>query len=198
MGKLKHGLARRGSVSREYRAWADMRARCRRKYEGVSVCPRWSDVRVFIEDMGPCPPGYTLDRIDNNGNYEPDNCRWATVDVQARNKSNNVLLTTRGRTACAADWARELGITHTTLNDHLRRGLSIGAIVDAYKSGKARRMTHRGPKTAEGKTQSIKSWAMELGVSESTISWHLNKGRRFDAVVAFLRGRERKWQNSLS
>lgn len=85
-----HGAAQRKQASREYRAWNDMKTRCRRdkNYKGrVSVCTRWkNDFQAFLKDMGKCPPSLTLDRIDNDGNYEPGNCRWTTNLEQQRNK----------------------------------------------------------------------------------------------------------------
>lgn len=60
--------------------------------------------------MGECPPGYTLERIDNDGNYEPSNCRWATTDEQRRNRSDNRLLGFRGESMIAEDWAIRTGI----------------------------------------------------------------------------------------
>ncbi|UOF79264.1 homing endonuclease [Caudoviricetes sp.] len=82
--------------TREYRVWHDMRQRCNNpknsRYEkygarGISVCDRWQDFSNFISDMGSRPgPEYSIDRINNDGNYEPSNCRWATRSVQQRNK----------------------------------------------------------------------------------------------------------------
>lgn len=78
-----------------YAAWTSMRTRCRNpkdarwKYyggRGITVCERWETYENFLEDMGEAPEGLTLDRIDNNGNYESDNCRWATRKVQDENK----------------------------------------------------------------------------------------------------------------
>lgn len=82
------------SRSPAYRSWASMKTRCNnpnyRRYDiyggrGIKVCARWADFAAFLADMGPRPPGTSLDRIDGNGDYEPGNCRWATTKVQCRN-----------------------------------------------------------------------------------------------------------------
>lgn len=123
----KHGLHR----SREYGIWRGMRERCgnprRPEYpnyggRGIRVCDRWQEFAAFYEDMGPCPPGYSIDRIDNDGNYEPGNCRWASRVEQQRNRSDNALLTIDGVTATLAEWSERSGLRHATLDARLRRG----------------------------------------------------------------------------
>lgn len=109
-----------------YLAWERMRSRCRIDplYVGrVSVCKRWDSFSLFAEDMGASYlPGLSLDRFpDNNGNYEPGNCRWTDAKSQARNTRRNHLVTFRGETKCLAEWAGELGIHPETL----RRKLTV-------------------------------------------------------------------------
>ena len=77
---------------------------------GITVCARWlNSFKNFLADMGERPAGHSLDRKNNNGNYNKNNCRWATRSVQLKNKRNNVLLSFQGRTQVLVDWARNLG-----------------------------------------------------------------------------------------
>jgi hypothetical protein len=127
-----HGEAAHSARAREYRAWQAMLSRCRnprlRVYQhygarGIRVCERWHSYEYFLADMGRCPPGASLERIDNNGHYEPTNCRWATPREQASNRRSTRLLTAFGKTQTCAQWAAEIGITRTTLWQRLKRGL---------------------------------------------------------------------------
>ncbi|VTU25206.1 hypothetical protein H4CHR_01548 [Variovorax sp. PBS-H4] len=113
------------------RSWRSMRERCDdaaskdfHKYgaRGICVCARWASLAAFIEDMGARPLGTTLDRIDNDGNYEPGNCRWATPREQGRNTRQNVLVTYLGRTQCVTAWAEEVGLEPKTLQYRIRAG----------------------------------------------------------------------------
>lgn len=112
---IRHGHARRGHHSREYRAWSKMHGRCRRHPHytriGVRVCTRWSDFRVFLADMGPCPIGGTLDREDGTLGYFPSNCRWASWEVQARNQRGRHPITVDGETRLLVEWAAISGIS---------------------------------------------------------------------------------------
>lgn len=121
------------SKSALYRRWQAMKARCtnpnHRQYEdyggrGIRVCDRWlHSFENFAADMGSTfEPELWIDRIDVDGNYEPDNCRWETPPAQQRNKRNNHVLTFAGRSMTVTDWADEIGVKPNTLVYRLRRG----------------------------------------------------------------------------
>lgn len=104
-----------------HKAWQWMMGRCFTKTQstyanygarGITVCARWLSYENFLEDMGLRPPGTSLDRKDNNGNYEPSNCRWATVDQQNANKRTSFFLTFNGQTMTAAQWERKVGFPY--------------------------------------------------------------------------------------
>lgn len=119
----------------EYRVWKGLRQRCQNPHEqyysnyggrGITYHPSWDDFEVFLADVGRRPGReYSLDRIDNNGNYEPGNVRWATRDIQRRNARNIRILSFDGRSQVIADWAAELDIPRDVLYGRLRWGWSI-------------------------------------------------------------------------
>lgn len=92
---------------------------------GITVCERWHTLENFLADMGKRPPGLTLDRLDNDGNYELSNCEWRTNRDQANNKRNNKLLTLHGKTQTRAQWSRKLGIAAGTIGQRLASGWSV-------------------------------------------------------------------------
>lgn len=128
----KHGHAR-GHGTREYRSWCSMMTRCFNKADasyakygaaGITVCERWRDFTNFLADMGPRPPGKTLDRINNLGHYEPDNCRWATFAEQQRNRRNirKVIRSDGQSFECIADAAKASTLHRSTVALLIRNG----------------------------------------------------------------------------
>ena len=122
------------SHTREYKIWAEMRKRCLNPNQktfsyyggrGIEICKRWGKFENFHSDMGNCPEGFTLDRINPDGNYEPSNCRWASVKTQTRNRRQNHLITFNGKTQCLAAWAEEIGITYGALKQRIKRNWSL-------------------------------------------------------------------------
>ena len=132
-----HGMARRENPDPMYVVWCGIVQRCENpahaaypRYggRGITICTRWRrDFMAFYEDMGPRPtPGYSVDRIDNDGPYSPENCRWATAKEQNRNCRTNRMLTFQGETLCLAEWSERTGIKQTTLLQRLdRSGWSV-------------------------------------------------------------------------
>ena len=128
--RKKHGL----SEHHLYDTWKNMMDRCytptHRSYphygeRGIQVQTYWHDVRNFIDDMAPRPDGHTLDRIDNDGDYGPDNCRWATKEQQANNTTMNHNLTHRGATRTIAQWSRIMGLLESTIRERINAGWTV-------------------------------------------------------------------------
>jgi hypothetical protein len=132
----KHGCGIPGKRTTEYQSWMAMRQRCldpnfrfyfRYGGRGIKICARWDSFQAFLDDMGPKPsPEHELDRFpDNNGDYCPENCRWATKKEQARNRRTNHLLTFQGITLTIAEWGEKTGIGRKNIAARLRKGWSI-------------------------------------------------------------------------
>jgi hypothetical protein len=133
---FKHGGAIRGNHTKEYKTWESMIRRCempsQRHFDryggrGISVCERWRhDYKAFLADIGPAPsPSHTIERVDFDGNYEPSNCRWATMAEQARNRSSNRMLTFNGRSLTMIEVAESCGVKYGTLWRRLKLGWPI-------------------------------------------------------------------------
>lgn len=90
--------------------------------KGIKVCKRWDRFENFYADMGKCPNGYSLERIDRNGDYKPSNCKWATPREQAINRDSTHFLTAHGKTMHLTDWARKLNIQPSAIRWRLENG----------------------------------------------------------------------------
>lgn len=174
-GCIKHGM----SKTREYRSWNGMRSRCNNKNgksyknyggRGIKVCPRWDSFEKFIKDMGKCPAGKSLDRIDNNGNYEPSNCRWTSYEEQANNRRSNNLLTFKGKTRNIAFWAKETGINQRTIRSRVSQ-LGWTAEKALTKNTRKNRILFHN-----GKSMTLSQWASYVGIPKETLWSRLNRG----------------------
>ena len=134
----------------EYDIWKAMKQRCcnpsskdyyRYGGRGISMCQRWKlSFNAFLADMGIRPSkNHSIDRIDNDGNYEPGNCRWATASQQARNKRRDQLIEWNGQSLCVRDWERVLGFKRDVVRQRLKAGWSVE---DALTAPKAVRNFH--------------------------------------------------------
>lgn len=137
-------IGRRPHRTPTYLAWRNMKVRCCDQKDpswpiyggrGVTICDRWlKSFKAFVEDMGERPADkHSLDRIDNNGNYEPGNCRWATWAEQAANRRTNIFIIVDGVRHTTSQAASQLGMTRGGILRRLERGWSMGDTVSAGK-----------------------------------------------------------------
>lgn len=134
-GHTKHGHSANGETSPTFKTWHSMLGRCLDKKNknyhryggrGVTVCAEWLSFSAFLADMGERPDGRSLDRMDNDGGYFKDNCRWATSAEQARNKSTNRHVTVGGITKIVTDWGDYLCVPPPMIYVYAKRkGVSL-------------------------------------------------------------------------
>lgn len=129
----RHGASKRGSITKLYKVWAAVKQRCtnpkNKAYKnyggrGIKLCDEWLEYESFEKwafENG-YAEGLQLDRIDNNGSYSPDNCRFVSTLENSHNKRNNVWITIDGKTALAVDWAKEVGVDVEVIRKRLRKG----------------------------------------------------------------------------
>lgn len=165
----KHGLTK----TIEYKTWVNMKGRCLNpKYEnypnyggrGIRVCNRWlNSFELFLKDMGPRPsPAHSIDRKDPDGDYEPDNCRWATIEEQCNNKRASKKYLLDGESFSVAQLSRKFNIPYSTLECRLIR--------DALPLEKAlTKQASNHEFTYGGKTRRLNEWCVELGLKYSTV-----------------------------
>jgi hypothetical protein len=193
----------RGALDREsfmrrkdlpgYRAWKEMKTRCYNRNRstwaryggrGIEVCERWrNSFEAFYEDMGPRPDGCVIDRIDNDGNYEPGNCRWTTQRINSNNAVHNVRLKFKGRTLTVVQWARVIGVSQYTLHDRLKRGWPIEKVLVPE---------HFGRKLIEfnGESMTAEEWGVRLGVTRKAVDARIKRWGIEAALTTY--GRQHK------
>lgn len=145
--QTRHGECKRvngkRSVPKEYESWSAAKDRCYNtnsplyKYyggRGIKMSDLWrNDFGLFLADMGPRPKGYTIERVNNDGDYAPDNCRWATRKEQANNRRTSNLVTHGSETLSVMEWSRRLGVRHQTLGKWIKKGMTLALIIEKLK-----------------------------------------------------------------
>ena len=136
--------------TKTFRIWSGMKTRCLnpndggfKKYgaRGIKICKRWLTFTNFLADMGECPKGFSIERIDNDGHYCPQNCKWIPMVLQANNKQNSVVVTVNGETDCVSFLARKYGKKPTRILRRLALGWSVE---DAFFLGIVKHGPHAG------------------------------------------------------
>ena len=132
--RYKHGMTNTPLFS----VWKTMIARCTNKNDasyqnyggrGISVCPRWLEFVNFYEDMAPRPEGMQLDRINNDGDYSPENCKWSTCSEQSMNRRGAVLITHNDVTMNLSEWAKKYHLHPDTLRSRLKAGIDFNRAI---------------------------------------------------------------------
>ena len=142
-----HGMSR----TKEYSTWSKMRSRCYNKNSkdypdyggrGIKTSEEWSDFSSFFKDMGAAPTKkHSIDRINVNGDYSKDNCRWATANQQARNKRTNLIIEYNGERLCLIDMCEKYNLAYKYTSKRLKNGWSIERIIEARKKQRNGRLS---------------------------------------------------------
>ena len=161
---LKNATKHGKSQTAEYRVWQDMKARCYNKTKnnyssyggrGITVCDRWRDsFENFIKDVGIRPSEkHSLERVNNDGNYEPSNVRWATGIEQSNNTRSNRVIVYKNKKMTVAQAAREFGIDHELLRSRLKRGWSPTKAIEFRKLSPREKCLKQVQREIWGKSQ---------------------------------------------
>ena len=128
-----HGHSRNGTTTREYNSWCSMHRRCKninspdyQRYggKGIKVCEEWNSFEQFLKDMGNRPEGYTLHRINNKGDYTPENCKWASVQEQAVGRNTTRFITFNEQIKPLSEWVELYGFTRSLFYYYTYKGLT--------------------------------------------------------------------------
>lgn len=173
-----HGLTK----TRIHGIWSNMKTRCyntndhafeRYGGRGITVCEEWKDDFMSFYNWA-MSNGYkddlSIDRIDNNKGYSPDNCRWATAKEQNNNKRNVYKVTYQGKTQTLSQWAVELNVSHGILLRRFNKGLPLNEVFDTDKYSTFKLITYNG------ETKNIKQWAETLGIPYKTLYKRISDG----------------------
>lgn len=194
-----------GKQSPTYKIWHNMKDRCLNSNNtffhcyggrGITVCERWMRFENFLADMGERPEGLSIGRIDNNGNYEPGNCRWETAEQQSNNTRRTVYLTAFGQTLTLTEWSKRLNLDRNMVRSRLMYGWThedaltkpCGTRRPLY-GPKLPRYKHRPPSrefmtiAVNSETRTIREWSRISGVSVAVIRERLRRGNEPSAAI---------------
>lgn len=184
--------------TRLYKIWRGIICRCEwnspknkqwKNYggRGITLCDEWhifSNFRDWSLNNG-YTDELTIDRIDVDGNYEPSNCRWATMKTQGNNRRDNHYITYQGRTQSLRAWSDELGFDYKLVKNHIKRGKPWEEVVTF--------MQNKGDKkyisdiTYNGKTQTLKDWCKELNINYTAAKNHRRNGEPLEDIIDFFK-----------
>lgn len=137
-------------------------------YSKLGMEPRWASFREFVSDMGYAPEGLRLGRIDNDRGYYADNCRWVTLNEQARNRRNIRYVTAFGETKLLVEWAEQIGVPGSVIRDRIdKMGWSPEDAVSTPLLANTEKGNNRMI-TFNGETHSLSEWARRLGANSHT------------------------------
>ena len=175
-----------------YYCWRNMINRCYWKKgpkyhryggRGIKVCRRWLLFINFYQDMGEPPVGMSLDRKDNDGDYTPENCRWATQQKQQNNKSTNHQIQIGGNKQTIADWCRDFGIKTATVHQRVRNGWGIEEAIQTPTGQTGVSFKLPVMIKCKGRVLTVQQWSEETGLNTSTIYSRLKRGWSKEQVV---------------
>jgi hypothetical protein len=151
---------------------------------GITVCDEWRrDYKAFLRDMGRVPhPGWHIDRINNDGNYEPSNCRWVSPKDNNRNRSNTSYMEVNGEKLPRPVWAERLGISYNAINGRTQKGWSPDEIVAGKRLNSKRKKPLR-KLTHDGLSLTVSEWAVRLDVPLKTLRNRVNEGWTDEEIV---------------
>jgi len=181
--RTKHGGcvdARLKDADPIYRLWSGVKSRClnpstqhyaRYGGRGIRFHPAWLDFAVFRDDVGERPEGATLERIDNNGHYEPGNVSWATRKEQANNRSTNTYVEHNGETRTLMQWSEHLGYSYGMMRSRWREGVRPPELMEAPQYARGTTYTY------EGKEYTMPELAAVTGIPYATLKWREKNGK---------------------
>jgi len=177
----------------EHNTWLKMKARCENNADkswhryggrGITVCAEWANsFEAFYADMGPRPSSaHSIERNDNDGNYCPENCRWATKTEQANNRRSSRIVEFDGVQKTVAEWARDVGMSPLLLRRRIEDGWSIEDALT--KASRGVRIKRDDPLLTSGhRTQRLSEWAAEKGIEPATMHARIRRGWSDEKVV---------------